>query len=139
MFGALDISTSALIAQRINLNTIAGNVAAMHTTRDANGNPVPFQRRIALMASGNPSAGRNAPGVHVAAVIKDPSKFPMVYDPGHPDAIKAGPDAGYVRMPNVDAGTELGNALYASRVYEANVTVVEVTKTLASSSLSLLA
>ena len=40
---------------------------------------------------------------------------------------------------NVDYGTEMVNALYAARVYEANVTVMEVTKTLAASTLRLLA
>ena len=139
MFGSLDISTSALVTQRVNLDTIAGNVAGMHTTRDANGNPTPYRRRVALVAPGNPAAGPGAPGVHVAAVVDDPSPFPLVHNPGHPDAIKTGPQAGYVRMPNVDHSTEMVNALQAARVYEANVTVIEATKALASSSLRLLA
>lgn len=139
MFGSLDISTSALVAQRINLNTIAGNIAGMHATRDANGNANPYRRRVALMAPGNPAAGSGAPGVHVAEVAEDPSPFRLVHNPGHPDAIKTGPDAGYVRMPNVDYSVEMVNAMEAARVYEANVTVIETTKALASSSLRLLA
>ncbi len=139
MFGSLDISTSALVAQRINLDTIAGNIAGMHTTRDASGNPIPYRRRVALLAAGNPAAGADAPGVHVSAVVKDPSPFRLVYDPGHPDALKSGPDTGYVRMPNVDYSIEMVNAIEAARVYEANVTVIETTKTLATSSLRLLA
>ena len=93
MFGSLDISTSALVAQRVNLDTIAGNVAGMHPPRDANGNPTRYRRRVALVAPGNPAAGPGAPGVHVAAVVDDPSPFPLVHDPGHPDAIKTGPDS----------------------------------------------
>ncbi|MCP4590414.1 MAG: flagellar basal body rod protein FlgC [bacterium] len=139
MFGALEISTSALVAQRVNLDTIAGNVAGMHTTRDAEGNPVPFRRRVALMASGNPAAGPSAPGVHVTAVVPDPSPFRLVHDPGHPDAMKTGPDAGYVRMPNVDYSTEMVNAMEAARVYEANVTVIETSKRLSAATLRLLA
>ena len=139
MFGSLDISTSALVAQRTNLNTIAGNIAGAHTTRDAEGRPSPYRRRVALMAPGNPAAGSDAPGVHVASIVNDPSPFKMVHNPGHPDAIKNGPDAGYVRMPNVDYSVELINAMEATRVYEANVTVIEATKALASSSLRLLA
>ena len=42
-------------------------------------------------------------------------------------------------MPNVDLSTEMVNALFAARVYEANVTVMEVTKSMAASSLRLLA
>ena len=137
MLGSLDISTSALVAQRINLDTIAGNIAGMHTTRGPDGEP--YRRRVALMAPGNPAAGPDAPGVHVSAVIEDPSPFRLVHQPDHPDAIKTGPNAGYVRMPNVNYADEMVNALYAARVYEANVTVIEITKTLASASLRLLA
>jgi flagellar basal-body rod protein FlgC len=137
MFGSFDVSTSALVAQRINLDTIAGNVAGAHTTRGPDGEP--YRRRIALMSPGDPAGGADAPGVHVSAVVADPSPFPLKYDPGHPDALKSGPNAGYVRLPNVDYSTEMVNALAASRAYEANVTVIETTKALAASSLRLLA
>ena len=137
MFGSLDISTSALVAQRVNLNTIAGNIAGMHTTRGPDGEP--YRRRVALMAPGNPAAGPEAPGVHVAAVVRDQTPFRLKHDPGHPAALKTGPHVGYVRMPNVDYSTEMVNALAAARAYEANVTVIEATKMLASASLRLLA
>jgi flagellar basal-body rod protein FlgC len=139
MFGALDISTSGLVAQRTRLNVIAGNIANMHATRGPNGEPTPYQRRVALLATGNPAAGADAPGVHVAQVLKDPSPFRKVHDPGHPDAVTSGPDKGYVYYPNVDYATEMVNALAAARAYEANVTVMEITKTMASASLRLLA
>jgi flagellar basal-body rod protein FlgC len=139
MFGSLDTSASALTAQRIQMNTIAGNVANMHATRDAEGNPNPYRRRVALFSTGNPAAGRGAPGAHVREIVQDPSPFRTVFDPSHPDAIQSGPQTGYVRMPNVDLSTEMVNALFAARVYEANVTVMEVTKSMAASSLRLLA
>jgi flagellar basal-body rod protein FlgC len=139
MFSTLDISTSALVAQRTNLDTIAGNLANLSTTRDASGAPHPYRRRVALFAAGDPSRGPQAPGVHVAKVVEDPSPFNHVYDPDHPDAMKSGPMAGYVRYPNVDVSTEMVNALWAARVYEANVTVMEITKTLSAASLRVLA
>ena len=138
MFNALDISTSALVAQRIHLDTIAGNIANMHVTRAAQGEPDPFRRRVAMFATGNPSGGRGAPGVHIETIAEDPSPFHRVYDPGHPHAVPSGPDQGYVRLPNVDLSTEMINALFASRVYEANVTVMEITKSMAASNLRLL-
>ncbi len=139
MFGSLDISTSALTAQRIQLDTVAGNIANMYATRDADGNPNPYRRRVAMFATGNPAAGRGAPGVHVTEIVEDPTPFHMKFDPTHPDAIQSGPRQGYVRMPNVDLSTEMINAMFAARVYEANVTVMEVTKSMAASSLRLLA
>jgi flagellar basal-body rod protein FlgC len=140
MFTNLDISTSALVAQRANLDTIAGNLANMYTTRDASGATNPFRRRVALMAPGNPAKGPGALGVHVTKVVEDTStEFRLVHDPDHPDAMKTGPNAGYVRYPNVDPSTEMVNAMVAARVYEANVTVMEITKTLAAASLRVLA
>ncbi len=139
MFGALDISTSALVAQRRQLDTISGNIANMHATRDANGRPNPYRRRVALFATGDPSRGRGAPGVHVARIVNDPSPFHLRFDPHHPDAVASGPQKGYVRLPNVDLSTEMVNALFAVRAYEANVTVMEITKSMAASDLRLLA
>jgi flagellar basal-body rod protein FlgC len=135
MFDTLDISSSGLTAQRIRLDTIAQNVANMNTTRDANGKPNPYQRRFAVFATGqvdNP----DAPGVHVQSIqLDDKSKFRVKYEPDNPDA---GPD-GNVRLPNVDMAIEMVNALEASRAYEANVTTMEVTKSMISASLRLLA
>jgi len=139
MFSTLDISTSALTAQRIHLDTIAGNLANMHATRDADGNPNPYRRRVAMFATGDPSRGPDAPGAHIQSVVEDPSPFHLDHDPGHPDAVSSGPLKGYVRLPNVDLSTEMINAMFAARVYEANITAMEVTKSMAASSLRLLA
>jgi flagellar basal-body rod protein FlgC len=138
MLSALDISTSALVAQRTNLDTIAGNIANMYSTRGEDGQPGPYRRRVALFAAGDPSSGKAAPGVHVAGVVEDPSPFRLEYNPAHPDAIKEGENQGYVQMPNVEASTEMINMMMAARAYEANVTVIDVTKTMMASSLRML-
>lgn len=136
MFGSLDVSTSALVAQRVRLDTIAGNIANAQALRRADGQPGPFQRRIAVFASGD-GAGR--PGVHIQEVREDDSPPNLVWDPGHPSAVKTGPNAGYVEYPNVDMTTEMVDAMLASRAYEANIAAMEVTKSMMSSSLRLLA
>ncbi len=137
MYGVLDISTSALTAQRTNMNTIAGNVANLWTTR-GEGN-APYRRRIPIFKTGNPNAGPGKPGVHVQKIIKSQDPFRKVYDPSHPDAVKSGKDSGYVLFPNIHLGTEMVNAMMAARAYEANVAVTEVTKTMASTLLRTLA
>ena len=139
MFGSLDISTSALIAQRTRLNVIAGNVANMQATRGPDGQPSPYQRRVALLASGKTVDGASAPGVHVQQIVKDPSPPRKIYDPGHPDAQQNGPDKGYVYFPNVDYAHEMIDAMTAARAYEANITVTDVTKTLIAGALRLIA
>ncbi|NLX13308.1 MAG: flagellar basal body rod protein FlgC [Phycisphaerales bacterium] len=136
MFGSLDISTSALVAQRIRMDTIAGNIANASATRRADGQPGPFKRRMALFAAGD---GRGGPGVRVSAIREDESPGRMVYQPGHPDAIASGPNRGYVEYPNVDLATEMVNAMLASRAYEANISAMSMTKDMLSSTLRLLA
>ena len=139
MYGALDISTSALVAYRTQLDVIAGNVAMKDVTRDEAGHPVPYRRRVALFAPGDPSRGGDAPGVHVASIAEDPYPFGLRWDPNHVDAIREGPHEGYVRVSNVDYHTEMVNAITAARAYEANVTVMEMAKRMAATTLRLIA
>ncbi len=133
MFGALDISTSGLVAQRINLDTIAGNIANMQTTRRVDGQTGPYLRRVALLTSGD---GRGGDGVHVQSVVEDAQdKTRAIKDPSHPDA-----DAnGIVYYPNIDPSTEMVNAMVAVRAYEANLTAIESTKSIVASTLRILA
>jgi flagellar basal-body rod protein FlgC len=137
MFDTLDISASGLQAQRVRMDTIAANIANLNTTRDADGRANPYRRRFAVFASGLSGRGADAgkPGVHVGRIKQDDSPFQKRFQPGHPDA---GPD-GMVLYPNIDLSVEFVNALEASRAYEANVTTMEVTKSMMNSTLRLLA
>jgi flagellar basal-body rod protein FlgC len=70
-------------------------------------------------------------GVHITEIQKDMDAEPkLVYDPTHPDAIKSGPRAGYVEMPNVNVVDEMVDMISASRSYEANVAVVNGSKSM---------
>ncbi|GIK23697.1 MAG: flagellar basal-body rod protein FlgC [Ignavibacteriota bacterium] len=139
MLNVLDISASALSAQRTNMDTIAGNIANAEVTRDEAGRPIPYRRRVPLFSSGRIENGKTLPGVRVEKIVEDPSPFHLVEDPSHPDAIVAGPLAGYVRKPNVELTTEMVNLMVAARAYEANVSVMETVKSLFTASLRLLA
>ncbi len=133
MFGALDISTSGLIAQRVQIDTIAGNVANVQATRRQDGLPGPYLRRVALLAPGD---GKGGPGVHVQSVVQDTKSPPRkVKDPSHPDA----DEKGIVLYPNVDLATEMVDAIAAVRAYEANISAIEATKSIVAASLRLLA
>ena len=134
MFDVLDIGASGLAAQRVRMDTIAGNIANINVTRRAGAGSGPYQRRFVVFGSGQ-AKDPAKPGVHVAAVESDPSEGRKEYLPQHPDA---GAD-GYVRFPNIDLSVEYVNMLEASRAYEANVTMMEVTKTMLSASLRLIA
>ena len=134
MFDILDTGASGLMAQRIRLDTIAGNIANINTTRDAAGKPDPYRRRFVVLAPGR-ADDPSLPGVHVQQVGIDPSPLIRRYEPGSPDADKDG----YVSYPNIDLSIEYVNALEASRAYEANVTMMDTVKSMFNSSLRLLA
>jgi flagellar basal-body rod protein FlgC len=61
----------------------------------------------------------------------------MVYDPSHPDAIKTGPNAGMVVMPNVNIVTEMVDMMEASRAYEANSAIVNGSKAMFAKALEI--
>ena len=134
MFEALDIGASGMLAQRVRLDTIAANVANINTTHNARGERVPYRRRFATFMPGR-AEDPAQPGVHVDSVLQDTSPFQKRYEPGHPDA-----DAeGYVRYPNVDLAFEMVNMVEASRAYEANANLMEVSKAMFNASLRLIA
>ncbi len=139
MFSILDISASGLYAQRVRMDAIANNLANVSTTRDAQGRPNPYRRQDVIFKVGAPALGLPGEGVSVPAVVDDPTPFRREYKPGHPDAIREGPEAGYVRMPNVDPVVEMVNMIDATRAYEANITVMDATKSLFASALRILA
>ncbi len=137
MFNAIDLSTTGLIAQRQRMNTIAGNIANVNTTRGADGNPVPFQRRFVTFEAdeANRTSSGGAAGVRYQVEIDSKTPPRLVHEPGHPDA-----DAkGFVAYPNINLVTEFVNALGASRAYEANVTAIEMSKEMSNTALRILA
>jgi flagellar basal-body rod protein FlgC len=132
MFDALDISSSALSAQRVRMDAIAQNIANINTTRNARGQPVPFHRRFPVFRSGRADDPSKA-GVRVE--VRQDKSVRKAFEPFHADADKEG----NVSYPNIDLAVEYVNALEASRAYEANVTAMEVTKAMINASLRLLA
>ena len=76
---------------------------------------------------------RKAPGVRVAQIVEDQSALKTKYDPEHPDA----DEAGYVRLPNVNILEETIDSMSATRSYQANVTVLNAVKLMASKALEI--
>lgn len=135
LFGSMRISGSALTAQRLRMDVIAGNIANAETTRVA-GQRAPYQRQQVVFEPLQAARGRGgvAGGLQVASIVRDQAPAREVYDPSHPDA---DPQTGLVAYPNVDAATEMTDLLSAQRAYEANVTVINAIKQMAQKSLEL--
>jgi flagellar basal-body rod protein FlgC len=88
-------------------------------------------RPLALTAM--PASSAVAPGVHISAVVQDPSPPLKRYDPGHPDA---GPD-GYVSYPDINPLTEMVDLMGATRAYGLNGSAVQAEKGMITSALEI--
>lgn len=157
LFGSIDTSASGLTAQRLRMDLITNNIANINTTRTGEltpaGNPIPYSRQVATFVprpSETPFANvlgkafrehNVGNGVQVASIDGDVQEpFRLEYNPSSPDAAKVaelGLPVGYVRQPNVNIITEMVDMISASRAYEANVTALNVSKSMASKALEI--
>jgi flagellar basal-body rod protein FlgC len=129
---SFDISVSAINAERLHMELISSNIANANTTRTITGEP--YRRRIAVMSEkplrsfaeelAYARLKLEGGGVEVTEVVEDQTPFQRVFNPGHPDA----DSQGYVNMPNVDLAREMVDMVYASKLYEANITAFNATK-----------
>jgi flagellar basal-body rod protein FlgC len=139
MFPALDISTSGLVAQRTRITAISSNLANISTTHNERGEPEAYKPRFVVFQTDQSIGGQGAAGVRVASIGTDDSEPRLKYQPGHPDAIKEGPNKGYVAFPAVDMMTEFTDALEAARSYEANLGAMDISKDMQNQTLRILA
>ncbi len=139
---SMDISASGLTAQRLRMDVISENVANIDVTRNAEGQP--YRRRYVLFQEkGAPRfsdtlntsiKGSAGAGVRVTGIYDDTeTPFKLEYDPAHADA----DEFGYVRKPNVDIAKEMVDYMSATRSYEANITILNGTKSMAMSALQI--
>src|SRR5438270_464714 len=107
MLGALDISTSGLVAQRMRMTAISNNLANLSTTHNEAGEAKPYQPRYVVFQTDNQGQGAmGAAGVKVRSVEIADVEPRWKYQPGHPDAVKQGEHQGYVAYPNISMMTE---------------------------------
>ena len=133
LISGIDITSSALAAQKMRLDIVAQNIANAQTTRTADGTP--YKRQIVSFETElvKRTGGASLATVRVAGVTDDRSPGQSVYNPQHPDA---GAD-GLVAMPNVNLAYEMVDLITASRAYEANLSVVKSARTLAQKTLEI--
>jgi flagellar basal-body rod protein FlgC len=137
MIPGIESSASALGAERIRLDVIAGNLANAQNTSDASGQV--YRRKIVVFSTKLNDAlgaaeGSNAGSqVQVGKIVDDPTPLPKIYMPGNPKA-----DAqGMVQMPNVNPLDEMVDMMTASRSYQANLQVIQTGRSMFEQSLKI--
>jgi len=128
----MQISASGMNAESVRLRTIAENVANSESTSTTPGGD-PYRRKLVTFKDVlDKTAGVRE--VKVDKVTTDNSQLEKRYDPQNPGADKDG----YVLMPNVNPLIEMMDMRQAQRSYEANLSVIDVTRSMAVNTVNLL-
>jgi flagellar basal-body rod protein FlgC len=140
-FSSMNVSSSALSAERTRMNLISSNLANANATRTPEGGP--YKRKDAVFAATpvenrfnralDGATAQQLRKVDVSEIVEDQNPPRLQYDPGHPDANPQG----YVAMPNINVVEEMTDMISATRSYEANVTAVQAAKSMAMKTLEI--
>jgi flagellar basal-body rod protein FlgC len=144
LFRVLEISGSALLAERIRAEVTAANLANAETTKTESGGPyqrmnvvfgarpVPFRSFNGMMLAS--LADLHAEDVRVVGLAADTTPPVRRYEPGHPDADVQG----YVAYPAINPAEEMVNLMGASRAYEMNAAAITSTKNMIQTAITIL-
>jgi flagellar basal-body rod protein FlgC len=125
LFNVFQVSSSAMTAQAMRLNTVASNLANADSIVSSDGKPY-RSKQVVFEATPMGGAGEISKGVRVRQIVEDASPPRLVYDPKNP----AADEKGYVAFPNVNVVEEMTNMISASRSYQTNVEVMNTAKTM---------
>jgi flagellar basal-body rod protein FlgC len=141
LFDMLNISASALSAERQRAEVTSANLANAETTHTDQGGP--YVRKEVVFSASNASPfrtvmnGINRPtagSVQLTNVVNDTTPPVMRYEPGNPDA-----DAkGFVAYPAINPVSEMVDLMGAVRAYQLNASAVTAAKQMIQQSIDIL-
>jgi flagellar basal-body rod protein FlgC len=143
LFRVLELSGTALLAERQRAEVVSSNLANAETTNTPQGGPY---KRMHVVFGSSPMLNSgfaatlasfsdiHADGVRVENVIEDNAAPIRRYEPGHPDADKDG----YVSYPAINPAEEMVNLMGAARSYQLNAAAVTSTKNMIQASIDIL-
>ncbi|MBT5413311.1 MAG: flagellar basal body rod protein FlgC [Rhodospirillaceae bacterium] len=121
---ALKISAAGMRAQGTRLRVLAENIANAESAPDTPG-VEPYRRKLVSFENAlDRDSGLRL--VRIKGVVEDKSEFGKRYDPHHP----AADGDGYVQVPNVKSLLEMMDFREAQRSYEANMSVLRVSRSM---------
>ncbi len=164
-FNVFDISASGLYSQRLRMDAISSNIANINTTRNENGELIPYVKKNVVFQTTYTEAldkpalptGGYRPGVSSTGnnmLLKGGVSFDNAReingvsvaqieeskDPFKMVYEPGHPDAdqnGFVKMPNINPVTEMMDMMTAARAYEANVSSIESAKSMIRTALKI--
>jgi flagellar basal-body rod protein FlgC len=126
------IAASGMRAQSERMRVIAENLANANSAASSVDED-PYRRQLPVFKN-ELDRVTGVSAVHVKSIVKDTSDFREQYMPGHP----AADERGYVKMPNVNSLVEMMDMREAQRAYEANLSVIDNTRTMMARTVDLL-
>ena len=144
IFNLLEVSGSALSAERQRAEVVAANMANAATTHTPTGGPY-HRKEVVFRSAGNlpfrlmladfhSQLAGAVPAVRVSQVVDDPTPPVMRYEPGHPDANKDG----YVAYPAINPIQEMVDLMGAVRSYQLNASAITASKQMIQQAMDLL-
>ncbi|MDJ0316643.1 flagellar basal body rod protein FlgC [Arthrobacter antibioticus] len=126
MSDAIGIASTGLTLHRKWLDAVSDNIANVNTvtatTEEA------FRARYIIA-----EAGAGDSGVYVAGAARGSAEGRMTFEPDHPLA----DEGGYVRYPDIDMASQMGQLIMAQRGYQVNASVVDRAKVMYESGLQI--
>ncbi|MBN8521075.1 MAG: flagellar basal body rod protein FlgC [Alphaproteobacteria bacterium] len=133
IFGAMTTSAYGMRAQGERTRVISENIANANTAANTPDSE-PYNRKI-ITFKNEMDRQQGQRLVKVDDIRDDKEKdFPLKYMPDHPGANAEG----YVKMPNVNSLIELTDMREAQRSYEANLGMMEQSRTMAQRTIDML-
>ena len=127
----MEISASALTAQRLRMEIAAHNMANSQTAG--------YRRRsVELTENKLPSfeellQGKAGGGVSVSGIKETEVPSTLRFEPGNPEA----DEKGYVKVPQSDPVADMVELMTSMRAYEANLAAVEAARNITQQSLAI--
>ncbi|GIG24067.1 flagellar basal body rod protein FlgC [Cellulomonas denverensis] len=118
-FGAIGIASTGMTVYRKWIDAVSDNLSNLNTVRATNEDAYQAKYVIASEIS-----SQNGGGAQVAGIALGSAEGRMVYEPDNPLA----DEDGYVKYPDIDMASQMGQLIMAQRGYQANAAVVDRAK-----------
>ncbi|MFQ4148041.1 flagellar basal body rod C-terminal domain-containing protein [Arthrobacter sp. LAPM80] len=126
MSDAIGIASTGLTLHRKWLDAVSDNLANVNNATATNAEA--FRARYIIAR-----AGEGDSGAYVAGAAYGSAEGRLVHEPDHPLADKDG----YVRYPDIDLASQMGQLIMAQRGYQSNAAVVDRAKAMYESGLQI--
>jgi flagellar basal-body rod protein FlgC len=120
MFDAISAAGSGMVLNRKWMDAVGDNISNMNTAAPTSGDAFRQRYVVAQTNDYGINHAQGAAGVTIAGVAFGSGTGRTVYEPDNPLA----DTDGYVKYPDIDLSSQMGQLIVSQRAYQANAAVV---------------